>query len=123
MIDKQKFNELFQQFDKDFILEILEIAAKDIPERIEAIAKNIEDVDFEGLGRNACTIKGTLSNFCDPVSTGLACQLWDHVRSRKPELENRTMDDKILQMFSELKTATELLVDELKLIKQELTSG
>ena len=125
MIDKQQFNNFFQGFDKDFLPEFIDIAIIEIPATIEAISKNIENVDFDGLSRNACKIKGIIPNFYDPVSTGLSRQLWDYVYVGwpKPELENRTMDDKIHQMFSELKTATELLVDELKLIKQELTSG
>ncbi len=122
MIDKQCFYE-FLDFDKEIILEIIDLAATEIPECIEAIAKNMEDTDFDRLSRNACKIKGILGIFFDPVSTGLARQLWDYVGWRKPEMDNRTMDDKIPQMFSELKTSTELLLDELILIKQELISG
>ena len=121
MIDKQRFYE-FLFFDKELILEIIHLDATEIPECIEAIAQNIEDVDFDRLARNACKIKGILNAVCDPVSTGLARQL-EHLARGKLELENRTMDDEIPQLFSELKTSTELLLDELRLIKQELISG
>ena len=169
MIDKQRFNE-YLDFDKELILSLIDFAAKDLPECIEAIAKNIEDVDFKHLYQNANRIGGNLGGFCDPVSTGLAFKikdaagnkmieiikilnktcsesahgLWlkvgeagsylDYITSlfgpfsdegalNLKDLEKRVMEDGISQLLSELKTATELLLDELKLIKQELTSG
>ena len=49
MIDKQRFNKFTHEYDKELILEIIHLDATEIPECIEAIAQNIEDVNFDRL--------------------------------------------------------------------------
>jgi HPt (histidine-containing phosphotransfer) domain-containing protein len=62
-IDKEKFKENFSYFDKEIVLEIINMFIDEYPDRMEKIRKNIEERDFDELKFNAHSIKGVISNF------------------------------------------------------------
>ena len=177
MIDKQQVNDFFQCFEKELIIEVIDLACEQIPESIEAIAQNIDNHNFAQLRWNANKIKGvvqqlydresydqarklvhaarrnideiinislhefpetldklkkkfpdhnswiTVNNSLNHFLTGLIGPLSDEDALKLEELENRTMADGIPQMFSELKISSASLMEELLVMKQELTSG
>ncbi|MEI7725182.1 MAG: hypothetical protein WCK09_08760 [Bacteroidota bacterium] len=179
MIDKQQLNDFFQYFEKELVIELIDLANKNIPEIITAIAKDIDDLDFVDLKRNACQIRGICSSFNDPISSNIARDIEDaagnklieitritlsefpEIRAKKEPshsahghwlevmsagspknylisligpfadedslklaaLEKRIMAEGIPEMFSELKVAATLLLEEMQIIKQELMAG
>ena len=180
MIDKQQFNDLFQYFENEMIIELIDLACEQIPENIQAIAQNINNHNFAQLRLNACKLRGVCTLF-DPVSSRQLREIEDAAQSKivgiilislskfpeilsnlkeeynfvsqafisevtwqttlkdflasligsfsdedalkLEELEKRTMADGIPQMFSELKISSASLIEELLVMKQELTSG
>ena len=179
MIDKQQFNDLFQYFENEMIIELIDLACEQIPENIQAIAQNINNHNFAQLRLNACKLRGVCSSLFDPVSSRQLREIEDAAQSKivgiilislskfpeilsnlkeeydeqelinkvtwqttlkdflasligplsdedalkLEELEKRTMADGIPQMFSELKISSASLIEELLVMKQELTSG
>lgn len=114
MIDRIKFDENFQYFDKEIVVEIIEIFESEYQERFQNIGKNIEEKDFVQLKFNAHSLKGVVANFMDPVAIEL---------SRKMDDVARNKEEKGLQeLYSELKVACDSLLEELRKIRKEFTS-
>ncbi len=63
MIDKEKFQENFKYFDKELIVEIIDMFINEHPDRMSLIKKNIEDLDMDALKFNAHSLKGVIANF------------------------------------------------------------
>lgn len=63
MIDKEKFQENFKYFDKELIVEIIDMFINEQPDRLSKIKKNIEDLDMDALKFNAHSLKGVIANF------------------------------------------------------------
>jgi HPt (histidine-containing phosphotransfer) domain-containing protein len=111
MIDRDKLNNNFQYFDKETIIEIIDIFFSEYPERIEKIEKNISEGDFVQLKFNAHSLKGVVANFQDPVTI--------EVSRRLDEMAKNQISAGLPELFSELKTACERLMSELDNLKKE----
>jgi len=114
MIDRQKFNDNFQYFDKEIIVEIIDIFFSEYDERFEKLQKNVDERDFTQLKFNAHSLKGVIANFMDPVTIELSRKL-DEVAKNK---EEAGLD----KLYEEIKRSAGNLKDELGRIKKELTS-
>ncbi|MCX6287273.1 MAG: Hpt domain-containing protein [Bacteroidetes bacterium] len=114
MIDHQKLNQNFQYFDKETIIEIIDIFFSEYPERVEKITKNIQEGDFIQLKFNTHSLKGVVANFQDPLTIEL---------SRKfDEMAKNHLSSGLSQVFEELKSASEKLLEELNALKTELAA-
>jgi HPt (histidine-containing phosphotransfer) domain-containing protein len=114
MIDRQRFNDNFQYFDKEIIIEIIDIFFSEHDERFTKLERNVLDRDFHQLKFNAHSLKGVIANFMDPVTIDL---------SRRLDEASKSKDETGLdQLFDDLKKSTGKLMVELQQIKQELTS-
>ncbi len=114
MIDRNKFNENFQYFDKEIIIEIIDIFFSEFDERFEKLSKNVRDRDFVQLKFNAHSLKGVIANFMDPVTIDLSRRL-DEVAKNQ---ESGGLDS----LYQDLFENTKKLYQELKVIRQELTA-
>ena len=63
VINKEKFQENFKHFDKELIVEIIDMFINEHPDRMTQIKKNIEELDMETLKFNAHSLKGVIANF------------------------------------------------------------
>ena len=111
MIDRQKLNQNFQYFDKETIIEIINIFFEEYPVRVEKIRKNIEDGDFIQLKFNAHSMKGVIANFQDPVSIELTRKL--------DEMAKNQQSAGLITVFEDLTIACARLMDELTALKAE----
>ncbi|MEI6173999.1 MAG: Hpt domain-containing protein [Bacteroidota bacterium] len=114
MIDRQKFNDNFQYFDKEIIVEIIDIFFSEYDERFEKLQKNVNERDFTQLKFNAHSLKGVIANFMDPVTIELSRKL-DEVAKNQ---EVAGLD----KLYEEIQKSASNLKDELGQIKKELTS-
>lgn len=114
MIDRKKFNENFQFFEKDIIIEIINIFESEYDERYTNLRKNVSERNFDQLKFNAHSLKGVLANFMDPITIGLSQKLDEMAKKRE--------ETGLSQVFEELVTASEALSKELAAIKSELTA-
>lgn len=112
MIDRQKLNQNFQYFDKETIIEIIDIFFSEYPDRVEKITKNIKEGDFAQLKFNAHSLKGVVANFQDPLTIELSRKLDEMAKNQQSAGLN--------QVFEELKSASEKLLEELNSLKTEM---
>ncbi len=114
MIDRKKMNENFQYFDKEIVVEIIDIFISEFDNRFENIQKNLAEHDFVQLKFNAHSLKGVIANFMDPVTIEFSRKL-DEMAKNKEEVG-------LMELFNNLHTASKQLLEELIGIKKELTS-
>lgn len=114
MIDRKKFNENFQYFEKEIVVEIIDIFQSEYDERYRKIENNIREKDFVQLKFNAHSLKGVIANFMDPVTIDLTRKL-DEMAKEKQEagLQN---------LYDSLAKSSRALLEELQIIRKELTS-
>jgi HPt (histidine-containing phosphotransfer) domain-containing protein len=115
MIDRQKFNDTFQYFDKDVILNIIDLFEKGLPERFENIRKNILENDFDALAFNVHSLKGVTGSFMAAEPSELAKMI--------EELALKKTNQGLSELFKKLQFSTEELLIELRIIRQELLSA
>ena len=106
MIDKEQFKSTYKPFDKEVVVEIIDIFIQEWPERYKELDKNIQNTDFESLRFNAHSLKGVVANFLAEEPRSLARQLEENAKdniddNNKQILEK--LDKDILQMIEELK--------------------
>ncbi len=110
IINKDQFLQNFQYFDKEVVLEIINIFIDEYPTRMQTIKKNIDELDFEQLRFNAHSIKGVIANFVAPEPQELA---------RSMEMKGTHKEDEGLEnMYIALKEKTDAMVEELKELKK-----
>lgn len=114
MIDRQKLNQNFQYFDKETIIEIIDIFFEEYPDRVEKITKNILENDFVQLKFNAHSIKGVVANFQDPATIELSRKLDEMAKNK----ETAGLE----KVFEDLKTACVNLMNELEALKTEVSA-
>ncbi len=112
MIDRQKLNQNFQYFDKETIIEIIDIFFSEYPDRVEKITRNIQEGDFTQLKFNAHSLKGVVANFQDPLTIELSRKLDEMAKNQQSAGLN--------QVFEDLKAASEKLLQELNALKTEM---
>ncbi len=111
VIDKEKFTENFQYFDKEIVADIINIFIDEYPERMATLQKNIEEKDFEQLGFNAHSLKGVIANFVAPEPQELA---------RTLEMKGKNSDPEgVEDIFAQLKEKGDMLLEELKELKKD----
>ena len=110
-IDRNQFVENFQYFDKEIVLEIIDIFINEYPDRIRAINDSIEAQNFDDIKFHSHSIKGVIANFCaqNPEQ-----------QARELELLGTNKDTSgLTEMFEEFKTSSAELVEELKEMRQQ----
>ncbi len=108
-INKEQFVENFQYFDKEIILEIIDIFINEYPDRMKTIGDSISSMNFDDIKFHSHSIKGVIANFCAP-----------EVEQQARDLEKKgTNKDStgISELFDEFKKSTEQLIVELKEMK------
>lgn len=114
MIDRKVFNEQYKFFDKEFIVEIIDMFLNDYKDRFILLHNDVETLNFQSLKFNAHSLKGVITNFWDPVTTELSHRLNDMARNEIQSGLKKSLD--------ELEAKTEILIEELKAMKREFTS-
>lgn len=110
IIEKERFQENFQYFDKEVVLEIINIFIDEYPDRMNSIKENIEQKDFDQLRFNAHSLKGVVANFIAPEVQMLA-------RAMEMKGTNKDMQD-IDSLYDELREKADAMVKELAELKK-----
>ena len=109
-INKAQFIENFQYFDKEIVVEIIDIFLKEYPARVNAIAVDIESGDCDNLKFNAHSIKGVIANFVAPQAEQCAREL--EIRATEKNM------DGVKELFEEFKKSSASMVDELAELRE-----
>jgi len=114
MIDREKFNDLFTQLDKEIVKELIDIFLSEFDERFRKLRKNVEEKDFEQLRFNAHSLKGVIAYFVDPVTIELS--------GRLDRMAKNNTTEGLDEVYRELEKNSVRLSEELKIISKDLTS-
>lgn len=104
-IDWAQFNENFQYYDKEVIIEVIDIFLDEYDSRISNLKKNIEEKDFINLAFNAHSFKSVIANYMAPKAYNLTRKIEDLAK-------NKSMEG-IDIIFTELMSETKELILEL----------
>ncbi|HAH57287.1 MAG: Hpt domain-containing protein [Lentimicrobium sp.] len=123
MVDRNNFRETYQIFDQDVIIEIINIYIDEYPEKLEKLARNIQERDLKSLRFNVHNLKGVLSNFSAPEAfemiRNFEKMVVDLLEGNIQDLDETVFENQL----SEIKTAVIKVGEELKTIKQEMEKG
>ena len=115
MINRADFNNFVDLFDKKFFAEqIIDLFFAIFEDRITMIRRNVADRNFPELVESAHSIKSASGNFWDPVSLKDAETLVQMAREGQA--------DGLDEAFQRFEQSMRLLLEELKVIRKELTS-
>lgn len=106
MIDKVTFSDMYENFDKEVVVEIIDIFLNEYDDRIASLHEDIITGNADSLYKHAHSIKGVIANFYDEDSRDLAYQL--EQKGKKGDLSDITV------IFENFKTASAALLQELK---------
>ena len=91
MINEKKFADTYVHFDRETVVEIIDIFLEEYNERIEKITKQLKNRDFEELKKSAHAFKGVIANF------ETECNAYDEISEILEEshqlAENEDFDD------------------------------
>jgi HPt (histidine-containing phosphotransfer) domain-containing protein len=110
IIEKDRFQENFQYFDKEIVLEIINIFIDEYPDRMNSIKENIDQKDFDQLRFNAHSLKGVVANFIAPEVQMLA-------RTMEMKGTDKDLQD-IDALYDELREKADAMVKELAELKK-----
>jgi HPt (histidine-containing phosphotransfer) domain-containing protein len=114
VIDRNSFIDTFQYFDKEIVVEIIDIFINEYSERMESLKKDIDTLDFNALKFDAHSMKGVIANFVAPRPQQLAKEL---------EIKGTDKDASDLnRIYAELLIAGADLVDDLKTLRPDFTA-
>lgn len=109
IISPELFNDTFQYFDKEIVVEIIDIFINEYPERMSTIQAAIQTRNFADLKFSAHSVKGVVANFAVPDLQAMARDL--EIAGSEQNLTN------VDELFENFKEKCQWLVDDLKEIR------
>lgn len=109
VINKEQFQENFKFFDKEIIVEIIDLFIGEFDDRMKGLKDSIESSDMAALKFNAHSLKGVISNFVADEPRELA-KILEEKASQKDKSD-------LVEIYHKLYASAAMLVDELKDIR------
>jgi HPt (histidine-containing phosphotransfer) domain-containing protein len=110
MINKEKFRENFQYYDKEVVVQVMDIFNNEYPQALQELQQSIAVLDFPTLNRKAHGLKGVVAYMSTELS-GLC-----HELEQKGAEQN---SEGLQPTYNLLQEGILELVDELKLLRTE----
>jgi HPt (histidine-containing phosphotransfer) domain-containing protein len=101
IIDAEQFRDTFKPFDKEVVVEIIDIFFEEWPERFKNLKNDIDSGDLDSLRFNAHSLKGVIANFVAPGPKELAKQLEDNARAMVDN-NNKVVFEKLVEQVDQL---------------------
>ncbi len=116
MIDRLKFDEYVAEYGQQFFVEeIIDVFFMTYETRMAIIRQQVSDRNYKELENNVHSIRSAMCNFWDPLSINESVTLEMKARA----CESDGLDD----TFQRFETSMQLLMAEVKTIRQALTSS
>jgi HPt (histidine-containing phosphotransfer) domain-containing protein len=106
VIDWDQFNENFQYYDRETIVDVIENFFEEFEGRLEMLGKNISESDLKQLSFNAHSLKSVIGNFMAPAPYEICRKIEEFAKQNSIEA--------IPDLFSELKKLVYELNSDLK---------
>lgn len=112
VIDKQLFNDTFQYFDQEIVVEIIDIFLNEYKDRLKTIKDSIDAGDFQNVKFHGHSLKGVVSNFAAPSVQEAAKKIEDQGTSGE--------DINLSDDFIEMEKLTLDLADDLRELRDQI---
>jgi len=125
MIQEEKFAETYKIFDRETVVEIIDLFINEYNTRIEKLSTFLDSRDFMELQKCTHAFKGVISNF------ETECKAYDEITEIETEcrnlaLDNITLDEesteelaeKLLKIFNSFKKNSKQIYNQLKDIRK-----
>lgn len=114
MINWEEFNNTYQYYGTDIVIEIINLFEEEYDERFDALKKSIDKLDFKEIQNNRRYIKGIIVSFYDPVPIAASNRLKEMVYAETAV--------GLTEEFEKFKTAADSLLLELQEYRKTLTN-
>ncbi len=105
MINREKFKENFQYYDKEVVVQVMDIFTSDYDQALQELQQSVSALDFATMNRKAHGLKGVVA-YMSPELSGLCHELEQKSAEKSTEGLQPTYDllhDGILELVEELK--------------------
>ncbi|MCF8366901.1 MAG: Hpt domain-containing protein [Bacteroidales bacterium] len=129
MINEEKFEETYEIFDKETVVEIIDLFIKEYDSRIDKITLHLDSVNFSELQKCAHAFKGVISNF------ETECKAYEEIseienQCRDLMMSNRNLDEKaakelaeqLSKIFVSFKKNSKQILNQLKEMRMKYTT-
>jgi HPt (histidine-containing phosphotransfer) domain-containing protein len=114
MIERDDFREHFKYFDREVVVEIIDLFLETYQQQLTDLQKCITALDMEKVNMHAHSLKGLAGTFVDPDAKDIAAAIEEMAKNGEalgmPEL------------FTRLRTSTHQMAGELKEIRDQMYS-
>jgi len=122
VINKQDFFKNYALFDKDILIEIIDIFTQEVPEKIETLKSDLKSNDFRNFRFNAHSLKGTIGSFCAPVVWNMAKEL-ENIVTKLIETDGEGFSENLIsEKIKEIEKAVTIMISQLTEIRTELVN-
>ncbi len=119
MINKQEFLDTYGYFDKQVLIEIIDIFMDEYPGRFEKIRCEVKEKNFSELRFDAHWLKGTVANFCAPIAKEKAYTL-EKLASGLVDSNGEGYDEKgVLNSVNDLYECVLIMSNQLMEMREE----
>jgi HPt (histidine-containing phosphotransfer) domain-containing protein len=87
MINEEKFAETYAPFDRETVVEIIDIFLEEYQERIDKLSRQLENKNLPELQKSAHAFRGVIANF------ETDCRAYDEIAEIETECRNLLMDN------------------------------
>lgn len=120
MVNKQEFLDTYSYFDKDVLIEIIDIFLNEYSGRIEKLYKDIETRSYNDLRFDAHGLKGVVATFCAPIAKEKAYEL-EKTGSELIQSNGEGFNEaELTAKVDQLKECVSIMARELTEMKEEL---
>jgi hypothetical protein len=112
MIDRKKFREMFDYYDKEVVVEVIDDFIREYRQKLEEIRVNFDQGDFEKVRFHAHGYKGSIGTFMDPDAHKMAYSVEEAAKAEDPAIPG---------LLDQLRVVSDDLVRELEEVKKEYT--
>ncbi len=113
MIDRKKFKEMFDYYDKDVVVEVIDDFIREYRQKLEEVRKHVECGDFEKARFFAHGYKGSIGTFMDPDAQKLAFSVEEAANAADPAIRG---------MLDQLSTVSDDLARQLEEVKKDYSA-
>jgi two-component system sensor histidine kinase/response regulator len=114
MIDRAEFREQFKYYDRELIVEVIDVFINELPKRLSDLQSDVEKNDFTRLVQNAHSFKGLVGTF-------LAAEPYE-ISGALEELAKKQDGTGLPALFSRLHSTSQDLARDLLEIRAEYSS-
>nr|NQU89736.1 Hpt domain-containing protein [Bacteroidota bacterium] len=129
MVNKDKFRDQYSFFDKEIVVEIIDIFINEYDDRIEKIHKHILSGDLDNLKKSSHAFRGVIGNFETDCSAYKSIEKIELSSIQQVEVldEEDDLDDSRKQTFfkemdrefNKFRSSSFELLKDLKIIREE----